>query len=122
MTLTLHALYVYITVIGGSVKKFHLTLNKLIQKVYQRNLVLFFMLINIVKVSFILTIRNGSFSRWRPRWLPRAISVDIKALFNLERCSWCQIVGVVQRIVRGRLRFGCQRVRGGILGVKAGVV
>jgi len=36
------------------------------------------MLINIVKVSFILTIRNGSFSRWRPRWLPRAIIVDIQ--------------------------------------------
>ena len=27
----------------------------------------------------------------------------------------------VQRIVRGRLRFGCQRVRVGKLGVKAGV-
>src|SRR6218665_2059376 len=63
-------------------------LNKLIQQVYQRNLVLFLMLFNIVKVSFILTIRNGSFSRW----LPRAIIVDIQ-LFNLERCSWCLIVG-----------------------------
>ena len=29
--------------------------------------------------------------------------------------------GVFQRIVRGRLRSGCQRVRGGRLGVKAGV-
>jgi len=54
------------------------TLNKLIQQVYQRNLVLLFMLFNIVKVSFILTIRNGLFSRWRPRWLPRAIIVDIQ--------------------------------------------
>src|SRR6218665_335175 len=58
------------------------TLNKLIQKVYQRNLVLFFMLINIVKVSFILTIRNGSFSRCRPRWLPRAIIVDIQGIIQ----------------------------------------
>src|SRR6218665_282416 len=45
---------------------------KLIQKVSQWNLVLFFMLFNILKVYFILTIRKGSFSRWRPRWLPRA--------------------------------------------------
>ena len=29
---------------------------------------------------------------------------------------------VFQRIVLGRLRSGCQRVRGGRLGVKAGVV
>jgi len=28
------------------------------------------MLINIVKVSFNLTTGKGSFSRWRPRWLP----------------------------------------------------
>src|SRR6218665_370950 len=27
---------------------------------------------NILKVSFILTIRKGSFLRWRPRWLPRS--------------------------------------------------
>ena len=33
-----------------------------------------------------------------------------------------QIRGVFQRIVRGKLRSGCQRVRGGRLGVKAGVV
>src|SRR6218665_3506060 len=33
-----------------------------------------------------------------------------------------QIRGVVQRIVRGKLRSGCQKVRGGRLGVKAGVV
>jgi len=33
-----------------------------------------------------------------------------------------QIRGVFQRIVRGKLRFGCQRARGGRLGVKAGVV
>src|SRR6218665_1535690 len=33
-----------------------------------------------------------------------------------------QIRGVFQRIVRGKLRSGCQKVRGGRLGVKAGVV
>src|SRR6218665_936420 len=33
-----------------------------------------------------------------------------------------QIRGVFQRIVRGKLRSGCQNVRGGRLGVKAGVV
>src|SRR6218665_83905 len=33
-----------------------------------------------------------------------------------------QIRGVFQRIVRGKLRPGCQKVRGGRLGVKAGVV
>src|SRR6218665_2492148 len=33
-----------------------------------------------------------------------------------------QIRGVFQRIVRGKLRCGCQKVRGGRLGVKAGVV
>ena len=33
-----------------------------------------------------------------------------------------QIRGVFQRIVRGKLRFGCQKVRRGRLGVKAGVV
>ena len=33
-----------------------------------------------------------------------------------------QIRGVFQRIVRGELRSGCQKVRGGRLGVKAGVV
>src|SRR6218665_629260 len=33
-----------------------------------------------------------------------------------------QIRGVFQRIVRGRLRSGFQKVRGGRLGVKAGVV
>ena len=33
-----------------------------------------------------------------------------------------QIKGVFQRIVRGKLRSGCQKVRGGRLGVKAGVV
>src|SRR6218665_1799274 len=32
-----------------------------------------------------------------------------------------QIRGVFQRIVRGKLRSGCQKVRGGRLGVKAGV-
>src|SRR6218665_283193 len=31
-----------------------------------------FILFNILKVYFILTIRKGSFSKWRPRWLPRA--------------------------------------------------
>ena len=48
------------------------TPQKLIQKVSQRNLLLFFMPFNILQVLFILTIRKGSFSRWRPRWLPRA--------------------------------------------------
>src|SRR6218665_1422993 len=33
-----------------------------------------------------------------------------------------QIRGVFQRIVRWKLRSGCQKVRGGRLGVKAGVV
>src|SRR6218665_1556473 len=33
-----------------------------------------------------------------------------------------QIRAVFQRIVRGKLRSGCQKVRGGRLGVKAGVV
>src|SRR6218665_81978 len=33
-----------------------------------------------------------------------------------------QIRGVFQRIVRGKLRSGCQKVRGGRLGVKAGVI
>ena len=33
-----------------------------------------------------------------------------------------QIRGVFQRIVRGKLRSGCQKVREGRLGVKAGVV
>src|SRR6218665_708231 len=33
-----------------------------------------------------------------------------------------QIRGVFHRIVRGKLRSGCQKVRGGRLGVKAGVV
>ena len=33
-----------------------------------------------------------------------------------------QIKGVFQRIVRGKFRSGCQKVRGGRLGVKAGVV
>src|SRR6218665_270147 len=33
-----------------------------------------------------------------------------------------QIRGVFQRIVRGKFRSGCQKVRGGRLGVKAGVV
>src|SRR6218665_4080433 len=33
-----------------------------------------------------------------------------------------QIRGVFPRIVRGKLRSGCQKVRGGRLGVKAGVV
>src|SRR6218665_3702476 len=33
-----------------------------------------------------------------------------------------QIRGVFQRIVRGKLRSGCQKVKGGRLGVKAGVV
>src|SRR6218665_3033429 len=33
-----------------------------------------------------------------------------------------QIRGVFQRIVRGKLKPGCQKVRGGRLGVKAGVV
>ena len=32
-----------------------------------------------------------------------------------------QIRGVFQRVVRGKFRSGCQRVRGGRLGVKAGV-
>src|SRR6218665_3547346 len=36
--------------------------------------------------------------------------------------SMRQIRGVFQRIVRGKLRSGCQKVRGGRLGVKAGVV
>src|SRR6218665_751453 len=51
---------------------------KLIQKVSQRNLLLFFMPFNILKVPFILTIRKGSFSRWRPIWLPRAKSFYIQ--------------------------------------------
>src|SRR6218665_2638593 len=33
-----------------------------------------------------------------------------------------QIRGVFQRVVRWKLRSGCQKVRGGRLGVKAGVV
>src|SRR6218665_627929 len=33
-----------------------------------------------------------------------------------------QIRGIFQRIVRGKLRSGCQEVRGGRLGVKTGVV
>src|SRR6218665_3948410 len=33
-----------------------------------------------------------------------------------------QIRGVFQRIVGGKFRSGCQKVRGGRLGVKAGVV
>src|SRR6218665_21595 len=33
-----------------------------------------------------------------------------------------QIRGVFQRIVRGKLTSGCQKVRGGRLGVNAGVV
>jgi len=36
------------------------------------------MLFNILKVYFGLTIRKRSFSRWRPRWLPRAKIVDIQ--------------------------------------------
>src|SRR6218665_1387842 len=51
---------------------YDLTPKKLIQKVSQRNLVLFFMPFNILKVCLSLTIRKGSFSRWRSRWLPRA--------------------------------------------------
>jgi len=50
---------------------------------------------NILKASFSLVTIKESFSRWRPRWLPKAKIVDIQgtALFNLERCSWRQIVG-----------------------------
>src|SRR6218665_2596532 len=33
-----------------------------------------------------------------------------------------QIRGVFQRVVRGKLRSGCQRVTGGRLGIKVGVV
>src|SRR6218665_801527 len=73
----------------------HLRLNskKLIQKVSQRNLLLFSMLFNILKVPFLLTIRKGSFSRWRPIWLPRAKFSISKAIFNIHKTFWCQTEG-----------------------------
>jgi len=49
----------------------------LIEKFSQQNPLSFVMLIDIVKVSSILTIEKGSFSRWRPRWLPKAKIVHI---------------------------------------------
>jgi len=67
--------------IGGSIcEEIPPNPEKLIQKVSQRNLLLFFRIINILKVSFILTIGKGSFSRWRPRWLPRAKILYIQGI------------------------------------------
>ena len=59
----------------------------------------------VVVVSKLLE-RHSKAKRWAPAY-SRALR---------------QIRGVVQRIVHGRLRSGFQRVRGGRLGVKAGVV
>src|SRR6218665_2237674 len=43
---------------------------------------------NILKASFILTTRKGSFSRRRSRWLPRAKSVDIHGNIQHRKVFW----------------------------------
>src|SRR6218665_114659 len=73
----------------------HLRFNptKMIQKVFQRNLLLFLMLFNILKVPFILTIGKGSFQDGVQdgcRELNFSIS---KALFNIHKSFWCQTLG-----------------------------
>jgi hypothetical protein len=51
---------------------------KLIEKFSQKTPLPFVMLIDLVKVSSILTIGKGSFSRWRPRWLSKAENFYLK--------------------------------------------
>src|SRR6218665_735416 len=61
--------------------------------------------------------RAASNQRGFPKNSPREAQVRLP---EGERMR--QIRGVFSRIVRGKLRSGCQRVIGGRLGVKAGVV
>src|SRR6218665_1326426 len=52
----------------------------------------------------------------------RIVRGRLRSVFHAEGERMHQIRGVFQRIVRGKFRSGCQKVRGGRLGVKAGVV
>ena len=58
---------------------------------------------------------------WNHRGFPKNNPWEAQVRFP-EGERMRQIRGVFQRIVRGKLRSGCQKVRGGRLGVKAGVV
>ena len=69
------------------------------------------------------------FGSGRPEWINRRIIVISKLSTHHSKAksrapaysrALRQIRGTVQRIVRGRFKSGCQRVRGGRLGVKAG--
>jgi len=61
------------------------------------------MLINIVKVFFILTIRKGPFSRWRPRWQPRATILDIHGTIQNRNMEF------LHRLTRLTILPGCMR-------------
>jgi len=62
-------------------------------QVFWRQTVGFNSSFNILKVPFILTIRKGSFSKWRPRWLLRGNISISKAIFNIHKSVWCKTVG-----------------------------
>jgi len=56
------------------------------------------------------------------RGFPKNSPWGLRSGCHAEGERMLQIRGVFQRIVRGKLRSGFQKVRGGRLGVKAGVV
>src|SRR6218665_2013081 len=90
------------------------------------------LLVTVIVNSKLLK-RHSKDKRRAPAY-SRALSQIIEQMAFPKNSSWeaqvrlpegermRQIRWVFQRIVRGMLRSGCQRVRGGRLGVKAGVV